>query len=403
MAASECKFHRVTTLKLPQQQEAQKLLDKVAWQVQPIMRQHGWSVPVLAEFLPRNANLLGLNLNKGQKIQVRLRQSRDSGLMPYESALGTALHELVHCDIGAHSAEFYKKLDELRSECDALQAKGVGGSGSGFDADGQKLSGVSHNPMTVRDGRLAAAAAAERRAQKRSLGMGSSGGQRLGGRRPAAALPPAQMAALAATRRSADEQWCSSHLRGLEEIPDWLGPTLTNSAAARGAAAANSSSDARSVLTGCTGTVPQAAAVYKGAQSNHGERRIDGAATALSKRKRTITLSSTCTNRDQAGSGSSISGSLTQWYCSQCTLLNPAHTAHCSVCIHPAPNGLLPDSHQVSAAGAGAAPPAGSRQHSPYRVSASSHTFAGVERAGRTAGGNIGRREVIELLDSDSE
>jgi uncharacterized Zn finger protein (UPF0148 family) len=380
--------------------------------VQPIMRQHGWSVPVLAEFLPRNPNLLGLNHNKGQKIQVRLRQSRDSGLMPYDSALGTALHELVHCDIGAHSAEFYKKLDELRSECDALEAKGVGGSGSGFDADGQKLSGVSHNPMTVRDGRLAAAAAAERRAQKRSLGMGSGGGQRLGGRRPAAGLPPAQMAALAATRRSADEQWCSSHLRGLEEIPDWLGPTPADSAAARGAAAAKSSPDTGTVVTGRTGSAPQAGSVYKGAQSKRGERSTDSTAAALSKRTRIVSLSSTCTNREQTGNDSSSSGgNLTQWHCSQCTLLNSAGTVHCSVCNYPAPTRLQPKSHQVSAgagatttaAAAGAASTATFRQQSPRRVSTRSRAVAGVERVGRTAGGNTGGREVIELLDSDSD
>lgn len=103
-------MHRITTLKLPQQEEAQKLMEKVAWQVEPIMRKHQWSVPVFAEFLPRGAGLLGLNHNRGQKIQVRLRQNKESGLMDnhgqsdpdavYASALGTTLHELVHCKIG---------------------------------------------------------------------------------------------------------------------------------------------------------------------------------------------------------------------------------------------------------------------------------------------------------------
>ena len=107
---AEYKMHRITTLKLPQQEEAQKLMEKVAWQVEPIMRKHQWSVPVFAEFLPRGAGLLGLNHNRGQKIQVRLRQNKESGLMDnhgqsdpdavYASALGTTLHELVHCKIG---------------------------------------------------------------------------------------------------------------------------------------------------------------------------------------------------------------------------------------------------------------------------------------------------------------
>ena len=110
---AEYKMHRITTLKLPQQEEAQKLMEKVAWQVEPIMRKHQWSVPVFAEFLPRGAGLLGLNHNRGQKIQVRLRQNKESGLMDnhgqsdpdavYASALGTTLHELVHCKIGGAS------------------------------------------------------------------------------------------------------------------------------------------------------------------------------------------------------------------------------------------------------------------------------------------------------------
>eukprot|EP01045_Picozoa_sp_COSAG04_P027796 COSAG04_NODE_4146_length_2271_cov_10.059392_1_plen_221_part_10 len=221
-------MHRVTTLKLPQQEEAQKLMEKVAWQVEPIMRKHQWSVPVFAEFLPRGAGLLGLNHNRGQKIQVRLRQNKESGLMDnhgqsdpdavYASALGTTLHELVHCKIGgashplpspraaarprpspaprapAHSAEFYKLLDELRAECDELEDKNIGGSGQGFDAVGNKASTTSHNPASLRDGRMAGAAAAEKRLLKRSLGMApGGGGQRLGGARPAAVLPAGQM------------------------------------------------------------------------------------------------------------------------------------------------------------------------------------------------------------------
>ena len=185
------KMLRVTTLKLPNQAEAQKLLDKVAWQVQPIMRKHKWTVPVLAEFLPKSGGLLGLNRNRGQKIQVRLRQDKSGPLMPYESALGTTLHELCHNVHGAHGAPFYKLLDELRDECDALEDKGKGGAGDGFDAVGIKLTGTSRNPASQREGRLKALAAAEKRCQQQQL-CGSAP-QRLGGRRPAAVLPPAQM------------------------------------------------------------------------------------------------------------------------------------------------------------------------------------------------------------------
>eukprot|EP01047_Picozoa_sp_COSAG01_P024421 COSAG01_NODE_1508_length_10054_cov_3.434713_10_plen_437_part_00 len=255
--------HRVTTLKLVGQADAQQLLEKVSWQVQPIMRKHSWSVGVLAEFLPKNEGLLGMNTNRGQKIQVRLRRRKDDAhLMDYESVLGTMLHELVHCQIGPHSAAFYKVstltaiqehgaaptaalqypicsqssnlhrrmvcvcacvracqlLDELRDECDALIAKNQGGSGAGFDAVGSKLSTASHNPRSAHEGRLKAVAAAERRWQAQQL-CGAAP-QRLGGRRPASVLPPAQMAALAATRRASDDKWCPSH--SLAVGADWL-------------------------------------------------------------------------------------------------------------------------------------------------------------------------------------
>lgn len=63
---------------------------------------------------PRDPNLLGLNVGGGQKIMVRLRRSgRESEFYPYESILGTLLHELTHNECGPHDAKFYKLLDEI--------------------------------------------------------------------------------------------------------------------------------------------------------------------------------------------------------------------------------------------------------------------------------------------------
>ncbi|CAN0574965.1 unnamed protein product, partial [Ectocarpus sp. 12 AP-2014] len=44
---------------------------------------------------------------------------------PYEFILGTMLHELVHNQIGPHSAKFYRMLDQLNDECDKLIREGV--------------------------------------------------------------------------------------------------------------------------------------------------------------------------------------------------------------------------------------------------------------------------------------
>ena len=130
MALAGYKVGEIKVLdKLPRADEARATLDKIAWQVEPIMRQHRWRVPVLREFLPRGQGLLGLNVNRGAEIKVRLRKSKEGDFFEYNHSLGTMLHELCHCDHGPHNQEFYKLLDSLWEECEALQDKGIGGSG----------------------------------------------------------------------------------------------------------------------------------------------------------------------------------------------------------------------------------------------------------------------------------
>ena len=71
-------------------------------------------MPELAEFFPKDPNLLGININHGQRICVRLRPARnEAAFLPYEHILGTLLHELTHIVHGPHQAPFYKLLDEI--------------------------------------------------------------------------------------------------------------------------------------------------------------------------------------------------------------------------------------------------------------------------------------------------
>ena len=67
-------------------------------------------------------NQQGLNIGGGggvtSQIKVRLRpHGQDSTFLPYESLLGTMLHELVHNVRGPHDAVFYKLLDEITEVC----------------------------------------------------------------------------------------------------------------------------------------------------------------------------------------------------------------------------------------------------------------------------------------------
>ena len=87
-------------------------------------------------------------------------------------------------------------------------AKGISGTGQGFDLPGRRLGGFSRQP-TLPSLRQTALAAAERRAHNRALLP--SGPRRLGGDGSIkAVLSPIQAAAMAAERRLHDDQWCGS-------------------------------------------------------------------------------------------------------------------------------------------------------------------------------------------------
>jgi hypothetical protein len=64
---------------------------------------------------PRNPTLLGLNVNRGVEVKLRLRRAgRDHDFIPYNEVLDTMLHELCHNERGPHDAQFYKLWDDLR-------------------------------------------------------------------------------------------------------------------------------------------------------------------------------------------------------------------------------------------------------------------------------------------------
>lgn len=78
----------------PREAEALQTLRKVASLVKPMMRQRGWKVGVLTEFFPQENNLLGLNVNAGQRICLRLRHAGDDRqFLPLEQVTDTMLHE----------------------------------------------------------------------------------------------------------------------------------------------------------------------------------------------------------------------------------------------------------------------------------------------------------------------
>ena len=116
----------------PRSDAALTLMAKVVDQVQPLCHKYQWTVPVCEESDFSGKRILGMNVNRGQKILLRLRESehRGGGFLQYDSVLGTMLHELSHNRHSNHSSDFYKLLDTLRDECEQLIGDGITGQRS---------------------------------------------------------------------------------------------------------------------------------------------------------------------------------------------------------------------------------------------------------------------------------
>ncbi|KAL6715940.1 hypothetical protein ACLMJK_006902 [Lecanora helva] len=181
--------------------EALQMLRKIASLVKPIMRQRAWRIGVLTEFFPQETNLLGLNVNKGQRICLRLRYPGDERqFLPLEQVVDTMLHELSHIVHGPHDEAFHSLWNQLREEHEQLLRKGY--TGEGFLSEGRKLGG---NRIPMHEARRQARAAAEKR---RILTAGS--GQKLGGAPVRREQDIRKIIADAATRRTAVTKGCAS-------------------------------------------------------------------------------------------------------------------------------------------------------------------------------------------------
>ncbi|KAJ5565702.1 Zinc finger RanBP2-type [Penicillium sp. DV-2018c] len=185
----------------PRESEALLILRKVASLVKPIMRQRAWRVGALCEFYPQQRNLLGLNVNMGQKICLRLRYPSDQRqFLPIEEVVDTMLHELAHNVIGPHNQQFHALWNQLRDEHEELAMKGY--TGEGFLSQGKRLGGQR---IPLDEARRQARAAAE---QRRTLSKNS--GKRLGGAPVLRGTDIRKLRADAAQRRIEVTQGCAS-------------------------------------------------------------------------------------------------------------------------------------------------------------------------------------------------
>ncbi|CAI5758539.1 unnamed protein product [Candida verbasci] len=202
-------------LRYEDREYANNLLHEAAKLVAPIIHEHNFKVGVLCEMFPKNPNLLGLNMNKGQKILIRLRYaSNERSFLPMSEIISTFLHELTHNLYGKHDKTFYDFLDKLKKRYEEIQYGG--GSTGNYRCEENKLgsNSLSDLSVSIREKRIKELSKHKFKSEARTLASSLSSYKITKPKNP-------KLAALeAAERRLKDSRWCHSEHADQEEVPD---------------------------------------------------------------------------------------------------------------------------------------------------------------------------------------
>ena len=198
----------IKTLGLADDSNARNLMFLCSAVARSIMETRNWRVKLLTEFLPQSPRLLGVNVNRGVEVRLRLRERRESiKLLSFESVMHTFLHELVHCTIGPHNSAFYGLLEEIRLHAE-LEISRKFNSLSLIEKSGWHVLGGAENSFLNGQWEVAMAKAAiPDSAQRRRSKIPK--GTRLGGsKRGLKKMTQRELTAAAAERRLADSMAC---------------------------------------------------------------------------------------------------------------------------------------------------------------------------------------------------
>ncbi|KAI9716879.1 MAG: hypothetical protein M1812_005028 [Candelaria pacifica] len=108
---------------LPNPQRSLRFLERLRDDagIKASMRKHKWTVPLLTEMNPaehttQESRTLGLNRNRGEVIELRLRTDAYDGYRDYKTIRKTLCHELAHNVFGEHDRNFWDLCKEIEKE-----------------------------------------------------------------------------------------------------------------------------------------------------------------------------------------------------------------------------------------------------------------------------------------------
>lgn len=120
-------FHTIRPLPyLPNSERSQRFLERLAQDpgIKSSMRKHKFSVGLLTEMDPamhttHESRTLGLNRNRGEVIELRLRTDAYDGYRDYKTIRKTLCHELSHNVWGDHDRNFWDLTKAIEKEVEA--------------------------------------------------------------------------------------------------------------------------------------------------------------------------------------------------------------------------------------------------------------------------------------------
>lgn len=119
-----CTFHTILPLPyLPNPSRSHTYLSRLASDpgIKASMRKHRFRVGILTEMDPaahttHESRTLGLNRNRGEVIELRLRTDAYDGYRDYKIIRDTLCHELAHNVYGEHDRDFWRLCREIEGE-----------------------------------------------------------------------------------------------------------------------------------------------------------------------------------------------------------------------------------------------------------------------------------------------